>query len=118
MRTGPDDVTRARVIERDKGCAMCGAHTRDLQIQHRKPRKMGGRKGQKRKESNSLSNLVTLCADDHAWAESRRVEASEMGFLVRERDDPAQVPVAHIVHGLVFLNDDGTVSPVPHLEAS
>lgn len=38
-----------------------------------------------------------------------------MGLLLREHDDPEQVPVAMFGAGLVYLNDSGGWTPVPHI---
>lgn len=102
--TGPDRTTRDKVLERDSGCLICGAGPYGLQVHHRKPRRMGGRKVP---GINSPANLISLCPTDHAWVESSRAEALEMGLLVSEHDDPAQVPVTHRDYGSVFLTDDG-----------
>jgi 5-methylcytosine-specific restriction enzyme A len=111
--TGPDAKTRELVLERDEyGCVYDGWN-RDLQLHHRLPRKSGGRAD--RRASNSPANLLTLCRDCHDLMESRRDEAYEIGYLVREHDDPAETPVAHRIYGLVYLLPDGTTEPVPHL---
>jgi 5-methylcytosine-specific restriction protein A len=108
--TGPGRATREAVLERDGyACVMCGKGPHGLQVHHRKPRRMGGRS-----ESgiNAPSNLVTLCEADHAWAESRRAEALEMGLLLHEADDPAKVPVLHHEHGPIRLDNKGGWKPV------
>lgn len=120
--TGPDRATRELVLERDEyrcialfGAVCCGDNGH-LELHHRKPRKAGGRAD--RRASNSPANVITICRDCHAWIESRREEAYDAGLLVREHDNPAEVPVQHQIYGLVYLLEDGTVEPVPHLEAS
>lgn len=111
--TGPDRTTRELVLERDEyRCVHCGDN-RELQQHHRKPRKSGGRADWRK--SNSPANLVTICLDSHEWIESRREEAYDAGWLVRENDDPAEIPVHHQIYGLIYLLDDGSVRPVPHL---
>lgn len=104
--TGPDRSTRDLVFERDGGCVVCGTGPYGLQVHHRKPRRMGGRSIP---EINAPSNLISLCAQDHAWVESRRAEALELGLLVAERDDPAAVPLNHSLYGPVLLDSDGGV---------
>lgn len=106
--TGPDRATRDLVLARDGGCVICGAGPYGLQVHHRKARRMGGRTDER---INAPSNLVTLCAVDHTWVESRRAEALEMGLLVAEHDDPAQVPALGLL-----LDDDGGATPVPHAD--
>lgn len=111
--TGPDRSTRELVLERDEyRCVHCGDN-KNLQQHHRKARKAGGRANWRK--SNSPANLLTVCADTHAWIESRRAEAYDAGWLVRENDEPADVPVQHFIHGLVYLTDDGGWRPVPHV---
>lgn len=102
--TGPARTTRELVLERDGGCVMCGAGPYGLQVHHRKPRRMGGRKTP---ETNAPSNLISLCVADHAWVESRRAEALDMGLLVRETDWPPHVPLHHQAFGLIYLDDEG-----------
>lgn len=102
--TGPDRTTRDKVLERDSGCLLCGCGPYGLQVHHRKPRRMGGRKVP---GINSPANLISLCPTDHAWVESSRTEALEMGLLVAEHDDPAKVPVHHRDYGAVLLTDEG-----------
>jgi 5-methylcytosine-specific restriction endonuclease McrA len=114
--TGPDRATRELVLERDDyRCVVCGTGPYGLQQHHRKPRRMGGRSD---KTINSPSNLISLCPGDHSWVEGRREEAYELGYLVREQDDPAQIPVAVGGRGFLYLNPDGTVTPVPHLDGA
>jgi hypothetical protein len=89
--TGPDAATRDSVYERDgMRCALCGAG------------------------DNRLSNLLLLCdfgGCHDLIAESQRTRATLNGWLVRTGFDPQDVPV--IWHGcLVFLYDDGSVTPV------
>jgi 5-methylcytosine-specific restriction endonuclease McrA len=101
---------------RDVGCLVCGIDDRRLQVHHRKPRKMGGRADRLR--TNAPSNLITLCEPHHTWVESHRKQAYDTGLLVREHDDPSRIPLRHALYGPVFLHDDGSIEPVPHLEAS
>ncbi|MBA9003696.1 HNH endonuclease [Thermomonospora cellulosilytica] len=103
--TGPTLTVRLLVLQRDGwACVLCGGRD-DLQLHHRKPRRMGGRADGS--PINSPANLVTLCADDHAWAESRRAEALDMGLLLHEADDPEQVPVLTTRRGPIYLDDVG-----------
>jgi 5-methylcytosine-specific restriction enzyme A len=112
--TGPDRTTRELVLERDEySCVICRTGPFGLQQHHRKPRRMGGRSDE---SINSPSNLITLCPGDHQWVEDRREEAYDLGYLVRERDDPAQVPVGIAGRGFFYLNADGSLTPVPHID--
>lgn len=65
-------------------------------------------------EINSPANLVSLCREDHEYTESNRAEALDMGLLLREHDDPTQVPVPLFGLGLVYLDNDGGWVMVPH----
>ncbi|QKW15327.1 HNH endonuclease [Verrucosispora sp. NA02020] len=117
--TGPDKGTVATVVARDFGrCARCGGPVSgqrgvDYSVHHRRARAMGGTV---RPDTNEPQNLLLLCGSAtspdgcHHRVESSRAEAYELGFLVRQAQDPAEVPVLHAVHGRVLLADDGTVS--------
>lgn len=110
--TGPSDAVRAICALRDCGeCVVCGCPA-DV-LHHRRPRAMGGTR---REDTNYPSNLLTVCADDHTWIENRREEALEMGFLVPQWATPSKWAIAHQVHGVVFLEDDGTVTSVDEWE--
>jgi hypothetical protein len=108
-QSGPDRATRDLVFERDGGCVVCGCGPYALQVHHRKPRRMGGRSTP---GINSPANLVSVCAADHAWLESRRAEAIRLGLLVMEHQDPREVPLNHCQLGPVLLDNDGAVLPV------
>jgi hypothetical protein len=78
------------------------------EIHHRRPRGMGGSRDPK---TNSPANLILLCPDHHAWVESNRTEALEMGFLVPQGHDPVMWAIDHGLHGLCYLQDDATWVP-------
>lgn len=111
--TGPSRAVVDLVLERDMhSCVVCannlhGTRGRDWSIQHRDPRGMGGTS---RPEVNRPSNLLTVCGSGttgcHGWLEARRVEAEEMGLLVRGNEKPTEVPVS-TWYGVVLLNDEG-----------
>lgn len=89
-------LTRVDVYNRDNfTCQRCGLKslTAVYEVQHRKPRKAGGRKGAAAVESYDMANLVLLCAADHADVERDRAQAYDDGWLVREHETPALVPV-------------------------
>lgn len=100
--TGPGADVRLLVIERaDACCERCGIRLTSAaqqalgySIHHRRPRGMGGTV---RTDANSPANLLLLCGSGttgcHGWAEANREVALEQGFLVRQADDPASVPV-------------------------
>jgi hypothetical protein len=109
VQTGPDQATVDAVLQRDGySCVVCGgaAHgTRsvDWSIHHRLRRSQGG--------DNRPSNLVTTCghgtAGDHGLIHSAPAAARKAGWMLRRGQDPEQVPMAHALHGLVFLRNDG-----------
>lgn len=109
--TGPTRRVREDVICRSNGmCERCGKqlHGQPYSVHHRRPRGMGGTV---RPESNQPANLLVLCGSAttpgscHQWIESRRSEAFEDGLLIRQTDDPSQVPVL-LERGWVLLTDD------------
>ena len=82
-------------------CVVCGTAF-NPQMHHRLPRGMGG--SSRRPEIHSPANLLTLCADHHAWVENHRTEALAAGLLVLRGTDPASIPIQTI---------DGWVSHLP-----
>lgn len=97
------------VLDRDDHrCILCGSPT-GLQVHHRLPRGAGG--SSRNPAIHSPSNMVALCADDHAWVESHRDDARDMGLLVRRGQNPEVLPVLS-VYGWVLLLPDGTRRPV------
>jgi 5-methylcytosine-specific restriction protein A len=109
--TDPTRTTRETVFRRDeRRCVVCGceAYWRGLQVHHRRPRAMGG---SRRPDTNSPPNLLTVCLDHHAWIESHRMESLAAGLLLRQSDDPAQVPV-DTWRGRIYLTPDGSFHAV------
>lgn len=112
-QTGPDLKTRLLVHERDESACFkegCSTDPWQLQVHHRLPRKMGGRRGP---WVNSPANLILLCSKHHEWVESNRQVSYAMGFLVREGQDPAEVPVRHHSGVYVLLGHDGSKTRGP-----
>lgn len=77
--------------------------------QHRRPGKMGGRSADP--DHHSPANLLLLCGGRlagvrgcHGYVESHRTWSYRHGYLVRENDDPATVPVT-LWSGRVVLLD-------------
>lgn len=62
-------------------------------VHHRRPRRMGGTK---RADANAAQNLLILCGSGvtgcHGWVESNRTEAYSRGYLLYDRDNPAEHP--------------------------
>lgn len=115
--TGPEAHTVDTVLERDcHSCAVCGRGITgqrgvDWSIHHRRARGMGGTTAP---DTNLPSNLLTVCGNGtegcHGLIESRRPEALDRGWLLRAGDVPSQRPVQHMLHGWVYLTDDGRIS--------
>jgi 5-methylcytosine-specific restriction protein A len=111
--TGPNFWTRQEVMARFGGrCARCGQPGES--IQHRKPRGAGGTKNP---AINALSNLIWVCGDGvrgcHGHMESYRTEAYRLGWLVRDRGNPAKIAVRLWDGRDVLLDDDGGAQDVP-----
>lgn len=72
--------------------------------------------GTVRPDTNEPQNLLLLCGSAtspngcHSHVESFRAEAYDLGFLVRQAQDPAETPINHAVHGWVLLCPDGSTS--------
>lgn len=92
----------AEVRARDGNrCAKCGS-PRDLHVHHRVLRGQGGR--------DDPENVITLCASCHRWCHHNPYAARELGLLLRHTEDPATVPVKHVLWpaGPVLLGPDLT----------
>jgi len=102
------------VFERSGGvCERCGNWHDDMQYHHRRARGMGSTK---RPETNQPANCLHVGAACHAAIESNRAEAYEYGWLVRQHETPADIPVLR--RGLwVQLNDGGDYTPVERVPA-
>jgi hypothetical protein len=64
---------------------------------------------------NRPSNIILLCGSAtspggcHLACEQRDKALNELGFWLERHQRPALEPVAHAIHGWVYLLDDGTV---------
>lgn len=86
--------------------AVCQGRAASLwQLHHRRPRGMGS---SRRPETNQAANGLHVCADDHRYIESHRELALRNGWLVRQNQTPADVPVLYR-HRWCLLSDDGSV---------
>lgn len=104
-------VRRIITVREDGWCARCG-NERGTQIHHRRCRGMGSTK---RPETNQASNGLLLCSGCHLRTESHRAEAYEYGWLVRQSENPRDIPVLY--RGtLVILDDLGHLCDVNHQE--
>lgn len=106
-KTGPDARTVALVRDRAGGlCEVCG-FAEMQQVHHRKPRRMGGTRDP---QINAASNLLGLCALDHALVESRRERAIDEGHVVSSYGDPSVIPVLYRGTWRVLDDEGGFVS--------
>lgn len=64
--------------------------------------------GTRRADTNGYPNLLDLCNACHSWIESYRTAALDDGWLVRQRSDPAAVPVLYRGYQ-AWLREDGGV---------
>ena len=112
--TGFSQPTRLLVYARaQERCERCGVYAYGGSLHHRRPRGMGG---SKRPETNGAANAFLLCGHAtspdgcHRWVENHRTEALELGLLVLQSQNPAEVPVL-TRHGLVLLDNLGNYIP-------
>jgi 5-methylcytosine-specific restriction protein A len=111
--TGFSPQVRRIIHERAQGfCERCGGEL-GFEIHHRRPRGAGGTR---RPESNLPSNGLLLCPKSHRRIESHRAEAYEHGWLVRQTDDPATVPLLYrgtwvVLDALGNLHDANPAKP-------
>ena len=104
--TGFSRSVRDTVLKRADGrCERCGMFTDGLQLHHRRARGMGSTR---RPESNWPSNAAAICPPCHQHIESRRADAMFQGWLVRQEQSPAEIPVFRFGQW-VLLTDDGSV---------
>ena len=109
--TGPTTATRELVLHRSTyRCERCSDEVwAGFHIHHRRPRGMGGTS---REDTNHPSNLLVVCPACHTWIEANRLAALELGYLVRQHDNPATVPVV-TPWGRVLLTADGRYEEAP-----
>lgn len=98
--TGPSQAMRLKILKRDGyQCARCGKPVIDVlrSIHHRKRRSQGGK--------STPDNLVLVCGDGvlgcHGHVHRNPEQSYDLGWLVREGDDPALKPLTHV-------RDDGS----------
>lgn len=114
------------IWKRDRGkCAMCGrglvrelrgepGHSGGWSIQHREARGAGGDRRGRRPWLTQAANGVLMCGDGvtgcHGEVETReRKKGMTAGFVVSALGmmRPEDVPIQHVLHGLVRLDNDG-----------
>lgn len=89
---------RAVCLARAMGrCERCGGSLTGWDawsLHHRRARGMGGTR---RASTESVANLVVLCGSGttgcHGWVESNRDQARELGWLLRQQQEPEEEPV-------------------------
>lgn len=106
--TGFSKKVRGLVHVRAHGvCEKCGLASHNLQYHHRRPRSMGG---SRRKDTNQAANCVLVCLGCHSDIESYRRMSLDTGWLVRQYNKPADVPLWRHSQW-VLLDDHGCVLP-------
>ena len=92
-------------------CELCGS-SKAHHAHHRKPRGMGGVKGDGHRDVNRPSNGLALCPPCHGWVEGNREEATMKGLLCPRNVDPSGFPALLNTwlgrDHWITLNDDGT----------
>jgi 5-methylcytosine-specific restriction protein A len=105
LMTGFTRAARQVLIDRSGGmCEICGMAP-PADAHHRRPRSAGGTR---RADANLPSNGLMLCRDCHSLVESRREFALDRGWLVRQGQSPADVPLVY-QGNWALLGDDGFV---------
>lgn len=95
----PADVREAVLIRDEGKCQRCGMWLANVpsSVHHRKNRKMGGRSGAAESAIHDMAALVLLCGTGttgcHGEIGREVAQAYDDGWLVRENEDPATVPV-------------------------
>lgn len=118
MKTKPIRLSGAKLTERNeridqreqRKCARCGMAIWNNASRHH-------RKFRSRRGGDEVSNGLLLCGsgttDCHGWVHAHPVQARVSGFAVHTWENPRLVPVQHIMHGLVYLDDEGGFSTTP-----
>jgi hypothetical protein len=113
---GPVTAVRITVLLADRDasrCAACGQSADATEVAP-VPRQRS-RLGQV--ERASAAGWLLLCGTATTGCRGRVIDepgwARQNGLTVAADRDPAEVPVWHAVHGLVWLDADGGVYPVP-----
>ena len=91
-----DEVIR----QRDGNRCVRDGNTRELHVHHRMLRSAGS--------DERACNRVTLCARCHRWVHDHPELALEQGWLTGRYQDPALIPVTHVLWpaGPVLLTGD------------
>ncbi|MFG2408811.1 HNH endonuclease signature motif containing protein [Streptomyces brevispora] len=103
-RTGPTDVVRTIVFDRDGGVCVRCASLQNLTIHHRVNRGMGGAR---EPWINQAHNLLLVCTVCNSWFEDHPRESYEAGWKVRRPQLPGEVEVRYPNGSLYVLTPDG-----------
>ena len=102
--TGFPPKVRATITSRSgRYCEIGLPGCRDIAL-HKHHRRCRGMGSTNRPETNMPANGLDVCLHCHTYIESHRTEAYENGWLVRQTDEPADVPVLY--RGTWVLLDD------------
>ena len=103
-----------RIDKRDAQlCVNCGVTIwADASRHHRKFKSRGG--------GDEVSNGILLCGSGttgcHGWVHANPKLARKLGLAVHRWEDPREVPVDHVLYGVVYLDDLGGWSKMPPFE--
>lgn len=104
MGNFPDSVRELVAVRAGGVCERCYCATGDMEFHHRRPRGMGGSTDP---DTNLASNALYVCAACHRDIEAQRSNSLHYGWLVRQGQKPAEVPI-WMDWQWVYLKDDGT----------
>lgn len=104
-RTGPTEVVRTIVFNRDGGACVRCASSQALTVHHRVNRGMGGAR---EPWINQAHNLLLVCTVCNSWFEDNPKLSYEAGWKVRRPELPGQVEVRYPDGLLYRLDPDGT----------
>lgn len=90
-------------------CEICGSRVLGGHIHHRQPRGMGG--SRKDESKGSAANGLYIHPGCHVTVEMSRSRALDQGWLMKQGQEPTEVPV-RLWDGWWLLADDGTMSKV------
>lgn len=104
-----DENIRKAVILRDGAkCKECGKFNCRLEVHHIKPRRLGG--------SNTMGNLITLCASCHQKTEGKEALYSQRYFdMLHSSDDKNVNYASHVMIGKTWLREQLSALAPLHL---
>lgn len=110
--TDPSPSTVATLYGRaGRRCELCGGTLAGLFGHSKHHRRRKGMGGSRLPWINDVTNLLLLCGSGitgcHGRIESYRTAAYEAGWLLRDGEHPAEVPVLIHARGVVYLTPEG-----------